>query len=200
MLCYVINDLVFTILEICEDEAYLQHHWKGRCIWHVNCNDNSVNPSIHPLSSCVKRQLNILAKGLSHAVFPEVDLKGGRSSRFRSSPPHRRRHGSRFRQCSLSGPVHTGDNVEFDTFDNRPSWTCSTLATVSTAINCRIRTSRRQSTFDKMARNRRQSRRPKSTILSTFDFVDYVDFRLCRQHSPGQLWSPVCTGHYESCR
>jgi len=26
MLCYVINDLVFTILEICEDEAYLQHH------------------------------------------------------------------------------------------------------------------------------------------------------------------------------
>ena len=138
MLCYVINDLVFTILEICEDEAYLQHHWKGRCIWHVNCNDNSVNPSIHPLSSCVKRQLNILAKGLSHAVFPEVDLKRGRSSRFRSSPPppssawqsistmQSFRAGAHWRQCRIRhfrqstelNMFNFGDNVDRDKLSN----------------------------------------------------------------------------------
>ena len=47
-------------------------------------------------------------------------------------------------------PVHTGDKVEFDTFDlvefeficfrslDRPSWTCSSLATMSTATSWRI--------------------------------------------------------------
>ena len=102
--------------------------------------------------------------------------------------------------------VHTGDKVE-RTFDIRatiiihfrqspPSWTCSTLATTSTATRSTDLNEPRLAwiltwlrrfishlliyllTLDKTTTNRRQSR--KSTTWSTFDFVDCVDFRQSR--------------------